>query len=114
MSVISISGATGPQGATGPIGNTINITGGSYSYTSSSLFTLNIPKTTYNVLGEDVEVSGHKDAITAMYISMVNISGSEFYEEVKKQGISFPSEIDDVIKKRLVIHDRDKKLNSIL
>ena len=73
-----------------------------------------VSKVKYYVLGKEIEVEGYKDATTALYISLVNIHGKAFYDEVKKQGVDFPKQIDDYLKVNLVSWERNKKLDTLL
>lgn len=101
--VTSITGNSGYYGVTG------SFTG--YSFISHTT----LSKVKYNVLGKDIEVDGsYKDATTALYISMVNLQGKAFYDEVKKQGIEFPKEIEDYLKVALIPWERNKKLDTLL
>lgn len=72
-----------------------------------------VSKVKYVVLGKEIEVEGYKDAVTALYISM-NLHGKVFYDEVKKQGVDFPREIEDYLKIALIPWERDKKLDTLL
>lgn len=113
---ISNTGSITVSGGYGMTGTSITISGSTVSIASSSagLFTIQSQKTTYHILGEDVEVDGYKDFTTALYISMINVAGREYYEEVKKQGLKFSEQIDNAIQKRLTIYEREKKLNTLL
>ncbi len=71
-------------------------------------------KTTYNVLGKDIEVDGYKDIMTALYVSMINLQGKAFYDEVKKQNVNFPREIEKYLNTVLVSWERERKIDSIL
>lgn len=71
-------------------------------------------KTTYHILGEDVEVNGFKDGYTAQNVALVNVLGKNFYDELKKQNISFPSEIEDFLSKKFITIERDKKIDDII
>ena len=68
------------------------------------------PKTTYYILGEHIEVAGQRDAETCITIATINILGKSFYDELKKNGISFCAEIEEFLKVRF----RDHKIESVL
>ena len=70
--------------------------------------------TTYEVLGMKVEVGGSKNFELAISISLINRLGIEFYSDLIKQGIDFPTEISDILDKELSIYYRDSKINKIL
>lgn len=94
---ISISNSSGQYLSWG--GNTIN-----YS----------INKSTYHVLGEDIKVEGYVDPNLAVAISTLNILGKPFYDELKKNDISFPTEIEDYLEVKFKIIERDRKINDLL
>jgi thymidylate synthase len=71
-------------------------------------------KTTYHILGEDVEVSGYIDGTTAIMISTLNVLGKPYYDELKKNNVSFSNEIEDFLKQKFKILERDTKIDSIL
>lgn len=85
----------GLVGAMGPIG---------------TMGSAGIQKCTYHILGEDVEVSGYVDGTTAMIISTLNVLGKPFYDELKKNKVSFSDEIEDYLKVKF----RDIKIETIL
>ena len=47
-------------------------------------------------------------------ISTLNVLGKPFYEELKKNNVSFTDEMDKFIQQRLKVIDRDKKIDSII
>ena len=65
-------------------------------------------------MGEDVEVSGYIDGTTAMMISTLNVLGKPYYDELKKNNVSFSNEIEDFLKQKFKILERDTKIDSIL
>lgn len=83
--------------------------GGSYS-----LYTIQPQKTTYHILGKDIEVEGYKDATVAIIISNINILGKTYYDDIKKQGISLPSDIEKYLEKEFLILERDRKIDSVI
>ena len=84
------------------------------SSSGTSFNTTTIAKTKYHILGEDVEVSGYIDGTTAMMISTINILGKPYYDELKKNNVSFSNEIEDFLKQKFKILERDTKIDSIL
>jgi hypothetical protein len=70
----------------------------------------------FHVLGEDFELSNNHgfEGNLAIIISTLNVLGRPFWEELKKQNIYLPDELKDFIEERLVIIDRDNKINSII
>jgi hypothetical protein len=102
--------------------NTITTTTGSYNTAigSSSLgiygtsFNTTIAKTKYHILGEEVEVSGYIDGTTAMMISTLNVLGKPYYDELKKNNVSFSNEIEDFLKQKFKILQREDRIDSIL
>jgi hypothetical protein len=77
-------------------------------------FNTTILKAKYHILGEDVEVSGYVDGTTAMMISTLNVLGKPYYDELKKNNVSFSNEIEDFLKQKFKILERDTKIDSIL
>jgi hypothetical protein len=77
-------------------------------------FNTSLEKTKYHILGEDVEVSSYIDGTTAMMISTLNILGKPYYDELKKNNVSFSNEIEDFLKQKFKILERDTKIDSIL
>ena len=80
----------------------------------TSFNTTSLAKTKYHILGEDVEVSGYIDGTTAMMISTLNLLGKPYYDELKKNNVSFSNEIEDFLKQKFKILERDTKIDSIL
>lgn len=80
-----------------------------YYSTSSGTFTTQLAKTTYNVLGEDIEVEGFRDGMTSIMVAQLNVLGKEFYYELKKQNCHFPKEIDDFLQKKFEIEETAKQ-----
>jgi hypothetical protein len=71
-------------------------------------------KSTYHILGEDIEVEGAKSMEMINLICTLNVLGRPFYDELKKQNISISSDIEEHIERRLKILDRDLRINQIL
>lgn len=108
MSTFSICNSSGSQILSISASNVFTST------TTTNTFTATVSKTTYNVLGEDVEVEGIRDGLVAMNIALINIHGRKYYEELKKQNIYFHGDLDDAIQRRLTIIDRDQKIDSVV
>ena len=102
-STISISNNSGGTLTTSSGGNVNYVTTG-YSFTKSK----------YHILGEEFEIDGYLDGSTAVMISTLNVLGKPFYEELKKNNVSFTDEMDKFIQQRLKVIDRDKKIDSII
>jgi hypothetical protein len=138
MGFVNISGQTvhtssisapvfGTPSISNSVGNSgiINISGTNSSITTSTLSsgqyltwggsTMNyINKTTYHVLGEDIEVDGYGDPHIAVAISTLNVLGKPFYDELKKNNLTLPSEIEEYLEKKFKILERDRKIKEIL
>lgn len=67
-------------------------------------------KITYHILGEDIEVDGPKDFDLTICLSTLNVLGKPFYDELKKNSISFPKEIEEFLKVKF----RDLRIDDIL
>lgn len=89
----------------------INISSGSNLYysTTTGTFTTKLATTTYNVLGEDIEVEGFGDGMTAIMVAQLNVLGKEFYYELKKQNCHFPKPIDDFLQRKFEIEETAKQ-----
>ncbi len=68
----------------------------------------------YDVLGEKVRIDSPKDQFLAQNISLINVLGKPFYDELIKNGFIFMEEIESVLQKKFKILERDKKINSVL
>ena len=84
-------GATGTKGTMGSAG-------------------IQMQKCTYHILGEDVELNGYIDTNTVILISTLNVLGKPFYDELKKNKVSFNNEIEDYLRVKF----RDIKIETIL
>jgi hypothetical protein len=130
MGFINISGNTVHTSAlSGSIGITGSATVTSIFGTNSTTTTLNSGSpylvyggstanysihTTYHVLGEDIEVDAYSDANVAIVISTLNVLGKPFYDELKKNNVSLPKEIEDYLEIKFKILERDRKINDVL
>ena len=97
--------------------NSITTTLGSnnLSYSNSSTLKIQTPKTTYYILGEEFETDEYfTDSSLALIISSINIMGKPFYDDLKKQGVMLPVDIDEFINERFKIIERDKKIEDII
>jgi len=77
-------------------------------------YTIQPQKTTYHILGKDVEVDGYKDYTVSMIIATINVLGKSYYDEIKKQRISLPKEIEEYLDREFLILERDRKIGSII
>ena len=141
MGFVNISGQTVHTSAIGsPIFGTPSVTSGSLYGTGSSTLTisgtnsnttitngtagsyvvygngstLSFAKTTYHVLGEDIQVDGYGDPYLAVTISTLNVLGKPFYDELKKNNVSLPTEIEEYLEVKFKILERDRKIKEIL
>lgn len=116
----SISSSVGNSGIISISGTNSSITtstlssSGQYLSWGGSTMNYSINKTTYNVLGEDIEVDGYGDPYLAVAISTLNILGKPFYDELKKNNVSLPSEIEEYLEFKFKILERDRKIKEIL
>ena len=92
----------------------IAISPSSYSLTvpagSAHISMMQSPKTTYYILGENIEVVGQRDADTSIALATLNILGKPFYDELKNNGIRFCEEIEEFLKVKF----RECKIDSVL
>lgn len=115
----SISNSVGNSGIISISGTNSSITtstlsSGQYLTWGGSTMNYSINKTTYHVLGEDIEVDGYGDPYLAVAISTLNILGKPFYDELKKNNITLPSEIEEYLEFKFKILERDRKIKEIL
>ena len=72
-------------------------------------------KVKYHVLGEDVEVSNsYRDGYTSTMIATLNVLGKPFLDEIHKNGVFFPNEIEEYLEKKFKWIERDKKIDVII
>lgn len=98
--LISSRGITNTSGSSG----TINYVSGSSGHS----------KNKFNILGEVYEHTGYIDGHISVAISTINILGKPFWDELKKNGVIFPNEMEQFIEKRITILERDKKIDDII
>lgn len=94
-------------------GNNITTTGNSNVVYNNATGTVNINKssvTIYHVLGEDIEVNGYKDTMTVLALCSITLLGKPYYDELVKNDIRMPKEIEDFLRVKF----RDDKINQIL
>jgi len=115
----SISSSVGNSGIISISGTNSSITTstlspGQYLTWGGSTMNYSINKITYHVLGEDIEVEGYGDPHLAVAISTLNVLGKPFYDELKKNNITLPSEIEEYLEVKFKILERDRKIKEIL
>jgi hypothetical protein len=71
-------------------------------------------KHTYNVLGDSLDIDGYADINIAIIITNINLNGETFYRELKKQGVSLPSILEEFLENKFLIINRDKKIDGII
>ena len=98
--LISSRGITNTSGSSG----TINYVSGSSGHS----------KNKFNILGEVYEHTGWIDGHISVAISTINILGKPFWDELKKNGVIFPNEMEQFIEIRITILERDKKIDDII
>lgn len=77
-------------------------------------YSAQLQKTTYHILGEDLEVEGWVDASVAMIIATINVLGKQYYDELKKQQVSLPKEIEKFLKNKFIVLERDRKIDEVI
>ena len=115
----SISNSVGNSGIISISGTNSSITtstlsSGQYLTWGGSTMNYSINKITYHVLGEDIEVEGYGDSHLAVAISTLNVLGKPFYDELKKNNLTLPSEIEEYLEIKFKILERDRKIKDIL
>ena len=96
--------------------NTTSTTNGAHLvYGGSTMnYSTTINKTTYHVLGEDIQVGGHSDPDLVVVISTLNVLGKPFYDELRKNNFILPSEIEEYLEIKFKVLERDRKIKDIL
>jgi len=115
----SISSSVGNSGIISISGTNSSITtstlsSGQYLTWGGSTMNYSVNKTTYHVLGEDIEVDGYGDSHLAVVISTLNVLGKPFYDELKKNNITLQKEIEEYLEVKFKILERDRKIKEIL
>jgi hypothetical protein len=108
----SLSALTGTSSTT----TTITTSGSNLVYAANNgTFVISGTKATYHVLGEDVEVSNsYTDGNTAMMVATLNVLGKPFLDELHKNNVFFPTEIEKYLEKKFKWIERDKKIDDII
>jgi hypothetical protein len=110
-----VTGSSGTLTISGTNSNiTTSVGNGQYLVYGGSTANYTIQKTTYHVLGEDVEVEGYGSSDIAIAIATLNILGKPFYDELKKNKVPLPNEIEDYLEVKFKILERDRKIKDIL
>ena len=91
-------------------GTTTTTTG---TYTSPYYTTATL-KSFYHLMGEDIEVEGFTDVNIASTIALINTLGWKYYEELKKNNVTFSTDLESILEQRYKVYVRDQKINSIL
>ena len=81
---------------------------------SGTSYTISQNKVKYNVLGKEIEVEGYRNFEISLCLALINTNGIEFYLELKKQEITFPNEIGELLEAEIVSHFRNKKIDSVI
>lgn len=108
------SGIISISGTNSSITTSTTLSSGQYLTLGGSTMNYSMNKTTYHVLGEDIEVDGYADTYLAVAISTLNVLGKPFYDELKKNNINLPSEIEEYLEVKFKILERDRKIKDIL
>jgi hypothetical protein len=80
-------------------------------------FTNYAPTKKYNILGEEYEIEGlysYNDLHLANCIATLNILGEPYWIEIKKQGVTFDSDLEKFIEERLKQRRREDNINKIV
>jgi len=113
--LISGTGSTGTLIVSGTNSSITTSTLSSGQYLTWGGSTINyMNKTTYHVLGEDIQVDGYSDPNLAVVISTLNVLGKPFYDELKKNNVSLPTGIEEYLEVKFKILERDRKIKDIL
>jgi hypothetical protein len=81
---------------------------------STTNMNLTSSKHRYNVLGDSIDIDGHTNIDIAIIIANINLNGEKFYRELKKQGVSLPSILEEFLENKFLIINRDEKINTLI
>ena len=95
------------------LGNNVNAVYGN-GHGSWGSATIQQQKTIYVILGEEYETNGYPDPTLGMAIATLNVLGKPYWLELKKQNFTFGYDIDGFIEERIIVLDRDKKIDDLL
>lgn len=113
--LISGTGSTGTLIVSGTNSNiTTSIGNGQYLVYGGSTMNYTMSKTIYHILGEDIQIDGYSDPNLVVIISTLNVLGKPFYDELKKNNVSLPTEIEEYLEVKFKILERDRKIKDIL
>jgi len=112
--LISGTGSTGTLIVSGTNSNITTSIGNSQYLVCGSTMNYTMSKTTYHILGEDIQIDGYNDPHLAVIISTLNVLGKPFYDELKKNNVSLPTEIEEYLELKFKILERDRKIKDIL
>jgi len=113
--IINSGGVNGLISSGSSVSTTLGTSAGTVlSYANGGLIFQGGNKTTYNILGEDIEVDGYTDTNVAVIISTLNILGKPFYDQLKINNICLPSKIEEYLEVKFKILERDRKIKDIL
>ena len=113
MGYITINGQsvhTSSIATTGGLSTGTTTTG---TYTTSYYTTATL-KSFYHLMGEDIEVEGFTDLNIASTIALINTLGWKYYEELKKNNVTFSTDLEYILEQRYKVYVREQKINSIL
>jgi hypothetical protein len=111
------SGTTTSNSSLGTSGNTSTTIESAHSIGGLGLsysISYSIHQGIYHVLGEDIKVEGYVDSDVAISISTLNILGKPFYDQLKKNNVYFPKEIEYYLEQKFKILERDRKIENII
>lgn len=106
----TITTSSGYFGLTGSTITTGTITTSSGYYTANAIGY----KSSYNLMGEDIEVNGYQDPHVAHLIASINVLGWKYYEEFKKQHIDISDSLLTILEKRYKSYQREQKIDNII
>ena len=110
----SMSGSIGLTSSSITSSITTATLSGQYLVMGGSTINYSLNKVKYHILGEDVEVNGYSDSNLAIAISTLNVLGKPFYDELKKNNINLPNEIEEYLEVKFKILERDRKIDDVL
>ena len=68
----------------------------------------------YDVLGEVITIDEFPNDIISQNLSLINILGWKYYDELKKNNFNFPDKISKLLERKIKVLKREEKINDIV
>lgn len=85
-----------------------------FAGTTTNHNTISYQKSTYVLMDEEITIEGYSDFQIAQTIALINCLGWKYYEEIRKQKVSFTEELKVILESKYKVYLRENKLDHIL